>query len=78
MTTRKAEDPQHATARSLGERARANRDAVAAAPGGAARAPGVRELARWAITTDSAALTEDDLDTDALTWDMRRRVDTAA
>ncbi|AFU05980.1 glycosyl hydrolase [Nocardia brasiliensis ATCC 700358] len=31
MTTRKAEDPQHATARSLGERSRANRDAVATA-----------------------------------------------
>ncbi|MFI6214541.1 winged helix-turn-helix transcriptional regulator [Nocardia brasiliensis] len=45
---------------------------------GAALAPVVRELARWAITTDSAALTEDDLDTAALTWDMRRRVDTAA
>ncbi|WP_338767416.1 helix-turn-helix domain-containing protein [Nocardia vulneris] len=45
---------------------------------GAALAPVVRELARWAITTDSAALTEDDLDTSALTWDMRRRVDTAA
>ncbi|WP_052280675.1 winged helix-turn-helix transcriptional regulator [Nocardia vulneris] len=45
---------------------------------GAALAPVVRELARWAITTDSAALTEDDLDTTALTWDMHRRVDTAA
>ncbi|WP_433663874.1 winged helix-turn-helix transcriptional regulator [Nocardia sp. CA-128927] len=42
---------------------------------GAALAPVVRELARWAITTDSAALGEDDLDTAALTWDMRRRVD---
>ncbi|WP_194836914.1 helix-turn-helix domain-containing protein [Nocardia sp. XZ_19_369] len=45
---------------------------------GAALAPVVRELARWAITTDSAALGEDDLDTAALTWDMRRRVDVAA
>ncbi|MEV6562868.1 helix-turn-helix domain-containing protein [Nocardia sp. NPDC051756] len=45
---------------------------------GAALAPVVRELARWAITTDSAALGEDDLDTAALTWDMRRRVDAAA
>ncbi|WP_063766164.1 winged helix-turn-helix transcriptional regulator [Streptosporangium amethystogenes] len=45
---------------------------------GAALAPVVRELARWAVATDSVALTEDDLDTAALTWDMRRRVDTAA
>ncbi|MEU7221612.1 winged helix-turn-helix transcriptional regulator [Nocardia iowensis] len=45
---------------------------------GAALAPVVRELARWAVTTDSAALGEDDLDTAALTWDMRRRVDAAA
>ncbi|WP_186818864.1 winged helix-turn-helix transcriptional regulator [Nocardia ninae] len=45
---------------------------------GAALAPVVRELARWAIATDSAALGEDDLDTAALTWDMRRRVDVAA
>ncbi|MFE9583004.1 winged helix-turn-helix transcriptional regulator [Nocardia sp. NPDC006044] len=42
---------------------------------GAALAPVVRELARWTITTDSATLDEDDLDTAALTWDMRRRVD---
>ncbi|MEC3919222.1 winged helix-turn-helix transcriptional regulator [Nocardia sp. CDC160] len=45
---------------------------------GVALSPIVRELARWAITTDSAALGEDDLDTVALTWDMRRRVDAAA
>ncbi len=42
---------------------------------GAALTPVVQELARWATTTDSAALGEDDLDTAALTWDMRRRVD---
>lgn len=41
-------------------------------------APVVRELARWATVTDAAALSEDDLDTAALTWDMQRRVDTAA
>ncbi len=45
---------------------------------GLALAPVVRELARWAITTDSAALSEGHLDTAALTWDMRRRVDAAA
>lgn len=45
---------------------------------GTALAPVVRELARWAVATDSAALTEDDLDTAALTWDMQRRVDAAA
>jgi len=45
---------------------------------GAALAPVVMELARWAVTTDGAALTEDDLDTAALTWDMQRRVDTDA
>ncbi|WP_280393657.1 winged helix-turn-helix transcriptional regulator [Nocardia brasiliensis] len=45
---------------------------------GAALAPVVRELARWTVTTDSAALGADDLDTVALTWDMRRRVDTTA
>lgn len=38
----------------------------------------VRELARWTVTTDSAALTPDDLDTAALTWDMQRRIDTDA
>src|SRR5882757_10147145 len=41
---------------------------------GVALAPVVRELARWAVITDSATLTEDDLDTAALTWDMQRRV----
>jgi DNA-binding HxlR family transcriptional regulator len=45
---------------------------------GAALAPVVRELARWAAATDSAALTEDDLDTAALTWDIQRRIDTSA
>jgi DNA-binding HxlR family transcriptional regulator len=45
---------------------------------GAALAPVVREVARWATVTDAAALTEGDLDTAALTWDMQRRVDTAA
>jgi len=45
---------------------------------GLALAPVMRELARWAVSTDSAALTEDDLDTAALTWDMQRRVDTSA
>lgn len=41
---------------------------------GVALAPVVRELARWAVATESAALTEDDLDTAALTWDMQRRI----
>lgn len=41
-------------------------------------APIVRELARWAMTTESAALSEEDLDTAALTWDMQRRVDVDA
>ncbi|MFI6169228.1 winged helix-turn-helix transcriptional regulator [Nocardia sp. NPDC051052] len=45
---------------------------------GAALAPVVRELARWAIATDSAALREDHLDTAALTWDMRRRIEADA
>ncbi|SEL72249.1 winged helix-turn-helix transcriptional regulator [Rhodococcus maanshanensis] len=45
---------------------------------GLALAPVVRELARWAVATDSVALSEDDLDTAALTWDMQRRVDTDA
>ncbi|MFI1568669.1 winged helix-turn-helix transcriptional regulator [Streptomyces sp. NPDC020490] len=45
---------------------------------GAALAPVVRELARWAVATDSAALTADDLDTSALTWDIQRRIDTSA
>ncbi|MBB2911192.1 DNA-binding HxlR family transcriptional regulator [Streptosporangium becharense] len=45
---------------------------------GTALAPVVRELARWAVATDSAALTDDHLDTAALTWDMRRRVDVGA
>jgi DNA-binding HxlR family transcriptional regulator len=45
---------------------------------GLALAPIVRELARWAMTTESAALSEDDLDTAALTWDMQRRVDVDA
>lgn len=45
---------------------------------GAALAPVLRELARWAVSAESAALTEDDLDTAALTWDMQRRIDTSA
>src|SRR5688500_13642172 len=44
----------------------------------AALAPVLREVARWATVTDAAALTEGDLDAAALTWDMQRRVDTAA
>ncbi|MFE5285306.1 winged helix-turn-helix transcriptional regulator [Nocardia sp. NPDC056611] len=42
---------------------------------GSALAPVVRELARWAVTTDAVALAEHDLDTAALTWDMQRRID---
>jgi DNA-binding HxlR family transcriptional regulator len=45
---------------------------------GTALAPVVRELARWAVATESAALTEGDLDTAALTWDIQRRIDTNA
>src|SRR6266545_4627701 len=45
---------------------------------GAALAPVVRELARWATFTDGARLSADDLDTGALTWDMQRRVNIAA
>jgi DNA-binding HxlR family transcriptional regulator len=45
---------------------------------GAALAPVVRELARWATVNDRAALSGDDLDTAALTWDMRRRINTTA
>src|SRR5215467_13949550 len=45
---------------------------------GVALAPVVRELARWAVATDSAALTEDDLDTAALTWDIQRRINVEA
>lgn len=43
---------------------------------GTALAPVVRELARWAVVTESVALTEDDLDAAALTWDIQRRIDT--
>lgn len=43
---------------------------------GMALAPVVKELARWA--TANVELTEDDLDTAALTWDMQRRVDPQA
>jgi DNA-binding HxlR family transcriptional regulator len=42
---------------------------------GTALGPVVRELARWGTIADSAALSDDDLDTAALTWDMQRRVD---
>lgn len=45
---------------------------------GIALAPAMQELARWAVVTDSAVLTEGDLDTAALTWDMQRRVNTSA
>src|SRR5215471_9410157 len=45
---------------------------------GIAPAPVVRELARWAAVNDRAALSDDDLDTAALTWDMQRRIDSAA
>ncbi len=45
---------------------------------GAALTPVVRELARWATVTNGAALSDDNLDTAALTWDMQRRIDTAA
>ncbi|WP_410659686.1 winged helix-turn-helix transcriptional regulator [Amycolatopsis sp. lyj-112] len=45
---------------------------------GVALAPVVRELARWAVATESAALTEDDLDTAALTWDIQRRINVEA
>jgi DNA-binding HxlR family transcriptional regulator len=43
---------------------------------GTTLAPVMRELARWATVNDRAALTDDNLDTAALTWDMRRRVNT--
>lgn len=45
---------------------------------GTTLAPVVRELARWATVNDRAALTDDHLDTAALTWDMRRRINTTA
>lgn len=45
---------------------------------GAALFPVVRELARWATVADRATLTGGDLDTAALTWDIQRRVNTAA
>lgn len=45
---------------------------------GAALAPVIRELARWAMRAEAAALSEDDLDTAALTWDMQRRIDPSA
>ena len=45
---------------------------------GRALAPVMRELARWATITESAALSQGDLDTAALTWDMRRRIDSVA
>jgi DNA-binding HxlR family transcriptional regulator len=43
---------------------------------GTALAPVMRELARWATVNDRAALIDDNLDTAALTWDMRRRINT--
>lgn len=45
---------------------------------GVGLAPVVQELARWAVAAESAALTEDDLDTDALAWDMQRRLNVEA
>jgi DNA-binding HxlR family transcriptional regulator len=62
------------------------RGVVEVVPGGAYRltesgttlAPVVRELARWATVSDRAALTDDHLDAAALTWDMRRRINTTA
>jgi len=45
---------------------------------GTALAPVVRELARWAGVADRAELAAEHLDTAALTWDMRRRVDVRA
>jgi DNA-binding HxlR family transcriptional regulator len=45
---------------------------------GQALAPVMRELARWATVSESAALSEGDLDTAALMWDIRRRIDSAA
>lgn len=45
---------------------------------GVALAPVVRELARWAVAAESATLTEDDLDTAALTWDIQRRINVEA
>lgn len=38
----------------------------------------MRELAGWAVSTESATLTEDDLDSAALTWDIQRRINTGA
>lgn len=60
------------------------RGIVEVVPGGTYRltesgmmlAPVMRELARWATVNDRAALTDDHLDTAALTWDMRRRINT--
>lgn len=43
---------------------------------GTTLAPVMRELARWATVSDPAALTGDNLDTAALTWDMQRRINT--
>ena len=45
---------------------------------GAALAPTVRELARWATVTGAAPLSDDDLDTGALTWDIQRRINAGA
>jgi DNA-binding HxlR family transcriptional regulator len=45
---------------------------------GLALEPVVRELARWATSTDAAALSDEHLDTAALTWDISRRVDIGA
>lgn len=45
---------------------------------GAALAPVIRELARWATFTDGARLSDGDLDTGTLTWDIQRRVNADA
>ncbi|WP_202867802.1 winged helix-turn-helix transcriptional regulator [Kribbella pittospori] len=45
-------------------------------PTGAALAPVIRELARWTTLEHGVPLDSDHLDTNALTWDMQRRVDT--
>jgi hypothetical protein len=38
----------------------------------------IRELARWATVADAAALTAEDIDTAALTWDIQRRINVEA
>ena len=45
---------------------------------GTSLAPILREMARWATFSGSANLSDDNLDTVALTWDIQRRVDVTA